>query len=1289
LVVVCLVFLSGLFWIKSHHGLQWVQSRINADIPGKISIASIQLSLLQPHVDLGGVVLQDPQGGKLAGFSHFSVGLDWLRLLQREVRLSHVLLQDPWADLVVDRNAGVNLMAALVWPAEEKKAEAPKTNTAELPFNIVFDSLQLTNGRFTFQPADDTTHLELAGLNISGSGNFKNQSGTLQLHCSSVRFNNGDIHPAPASILLTAHLNGEKLGLSTLKVISGETALNLSGSADHLYTVPVIDSVLTIDSQLAELAKTFNLAGDYSGPVGVHLTLNGTIDNPDAGLRLSVDKALVGGQPLDRGELAVDLKDRLVKIKTAALQRAGGAITLNGTADLRQAFPTGFLAPPEDINAVTYVLNLTHQVPELEVWVKRFIDLNGATNGKLSLTGRGIKPADVSAQLVLQGAAQNLMAPGMDRPVDAEVDLLARMDKGTIAVSRFNVVADGVKLFGEGNFQTADQSVAAKLFLTADDLSRVFAVAGVPSASGACEVTLSVDGKLNQPQFSVDLASKKLQFAPYTFGDIAGTLRLSGGTFFLDRLHLDNNASTFDATGSIHLLDPGKLTLIADPHFTFTANSDHVDPGDFAGSVRGDFAMKAALQGNLEKPAGQIIVRGAKAELSGQKLVDTLLIDARIEDKRIWLDQLLAIFAPGEQLKGGGSVGMDKSMDLYLKTSGISVANIQQLGEVFPGKGMLQLDAIAKGTIDNPDIDGHLMLTDLLVNGEAMEDARLTFGLHDMQAKVGGKLNFDVHASYDLKNGDFNGLLIFDETETAGYFRAAGKPDFHGTLTGQVEATGNIHDAENASVQMNLDALHLLTKGVAFIDSERISLKMADRQLTLPQFEMVVLSSGSLKVQGDALLVRNGGRLDMQLDGHIPLAVAGFFSDDLTDATGMITLQGGLTGDIAAPKIDARVELENIAMTVPGLVQKLHSLNGSIIVTPDDIRIEHLKGFLDTGSFGLTGTIAHEKFTPTAMNVDIAAKSLPLGVPDTLSMLVNADIKITGKNRIAGAAGEIVLLEGLYFKDVEINLLQAATDRKRAVAPASSPVVLPYFDTFNLDIKVKNRQPFYVRNNLADLEINPDLRIGGGLNRPIVSGRAEVKSGTITFQRKTFVVKKGVIDFINPYKTEAAIDIESETTIRDWTITLAVKGTPDNLDLKLSSVPTESDSDILSLILFGRTGRELVAGEGGGKRSTAQIMAEMIADTFGEDIKKNTGVDILQLDTVDGAAGQDMAGTRITVGKHLSDRITVKYAVESKDGIVIQRAIAEYKLLERILVSGFQDNQGIFGAELLFRLEFR
>ena len=100
-------------------------------------------------------------------------------------------------------------------------------------------------------------------------------------------------------------------------------------------------------------------------------------------------------------------------------------------------------------------------------------------------------------------------------------------------------------------------------------------------------------------------------------------------------------------------------------------------------------------------------------------------------------------------------------------------------------------------------------------------------------------------------------------------------------------------------------------------------------------------------------------------------------------------------------------------------------------------------------------------------------------------------------------------------------------------------------------------------------------------------------------------------------------------------------------------------------------------------------MAELIAETFGEDIKRHTGVDILEVKENGDGVDEEPPGMTVTVGKHLSDRITVKYAVETQNGEFVQRAIAEYKLLENILVSGFQNTNGIYGSELVFRIEFR
>ncbi len=1391
LVFAGIVFFCGLFWIKSNYGLQWVQSRINTEIPGEIIVESHQLSLLKPKLDLNGVVLKDAQGFALAGLTHLSVELDWIALLRLEIQLNRILLQEPWVDLAVTEDTGTNLMNALVAPANKKKTEDPPADSNDFPFNIVLSSLQLVDGRFSYVHVDENLRLETTGVNLTANGNFKDKVANLELALDNVLFNSSDIHPKPARIFLNADLDGDKINVATFNVSSGQTELSFTGLVHDLYGGnPVLDTALSFDSQLNELKTILGLTGEYSGAVNAKLTLNGTAANPDAKFNLSVGSGLIAGQPLDRGNLSIDLKDMVATIAKAAFRLDEGSAILDGTVNLSKAFPAGFIEPPADINAIEYALTLVHEIPDLNKWLKMFVDLTGSSTGRVSLTGKGVMPEDILAQLTLETSGQNLLAPGMDLPINADVNLSANMDGGTITISHLNALADNVELSGTSKLQMDNGAIAAKLSLKADDISNVLAVAGIQSASGAFSTELIVDGSLKQPQFSLDIASKDLQVDNYSLGDLIvqanmgsdgrlsmtsldlhnggsriqgdgsirvlpggggldpefinnftftleklsagdfmktspvngtidgrlqvdGTLgsltgelflkgkalgsdlvtignvdthmRLNGGTFFVDQLNIRNKSSKFKATGSTQLLIPETFQVAEDLSLNFKANSDHLDPGDFIKGTSGDFTFSGALKGSVEKPIGKISMAGKQINLAGQ-LLKNISFAAHFKDRRLWLDQLLAVFSPGEKIEGGGSVGMDKSIDLYLKSDGISFSSIQQMHEVLPGAGKVRFDVTSKGSIENPDVDGSLSVFDMSINDDGMENINLTFGLHDMLAEVKGRLNFDIDASYDLKKGDFDGRLIFNQTETADYFKATGIPDFRGTLTGKIQAAGNINDVEHASAKVDLKALDIFYKDISLVQSKLVKMELANKKLNIPKLDLRLLSSGKLRLKGDAHI---GGKLNIEVDGRIPIVAAEVFSDEITDATGNLIAEIRLTGDTVAPQIDGQINLENIGMTVPGLVQKLHDLNGKIHLSSSNIKIDALKGFLDTGSFSLDGIITHENFIPKKVNLGIQAKALPLEVADTMFVLLNGDIAITGNDRTAAASGEIVLLEGVYYKDVKINLLQLATSRERTVAPETGPLSIPYFDTVSLDIAIKNREPFFVQNNIAQLEIRPDLKIGGTLAVPIVSGRGQVSSGTITFQRKVFDVKRGIVDFINPYKTTAEIDIESETTIRNWTITLAIKGTPDNLDLSFSSVPKESDSDILALILFGKTAQELAGGGDGPKRSTSQIMAEMIAETFGDDIKKSTGFDIFQLETSDSDDDQDNAGVKVTVGKHLSDRMTVKYAVESKDGEVIQRAITEYKLLENILVSGFQDTLGTFGAELVFRIEFR
>jgi autotransporter translocation and assembly factor TamB len=112
-------------------------------------------------------------------------------------------------------------------------------------------------------------------------------------------------------------------------------------------------------------------------------------------------------------------------------------------------------------------------------------------------------------------------------------------------------------------------------------------------------------------------------------------------------------------------------------------------------------------------------------------------------------------------------------------------------------------------------------------------------------------------------------------------------------------------------------------------------------------------------------------------------------------------------------------------------------------------------------------------------------------------------------------------------------------------------------------------------------------------------------------------------------------------------------------------------------------------GKGGASMSASQMMAQLVASTFGDDIKAATGIDVLEVATTDDQVDDDVDLIKVTIGKKLTERMTLKYAVSSTQGETIRSTISEYQLMDRLIVSGFQDSQGIYGGEMIFRVEFR
>ncbi len=1076
--------------------------------------------------------------------------------------------------------------------------------------------------------------------------------------------------------------------IATLSIKNNGSEIDANGTVglfgrDSLRIDPDLpmDVSLTLKTvEAGDFLKEPPVTGRFSGS----LKADGALKNLKAALDLAARDLGAADAVIGDVDLLADFSDGGVHIEKLTVQNKNSAVQASGTAAVLKPGTFEPLADP------TFDIALSSD----RIAPGDFLpDAAGALALKASVGGSVSRP---TADVDLSGEA--LQFAGI-RIGDAAVD--ARLDpSGLLTLNRLAVSNQGSSITGKGTLRLYkdapgfDPTLPLDLSLTLADVEAGDFIREEP-AKGTISGTASVTGSIQAPKADLDLQARNLAVANNTIGDVDVTLTFADGRARIEEITVKNQDSNLRISGAVQVLSPGDMTPLADPTFDLKVASDGVFLQDFLPDMKGKAALNADLTGSMKQPKGTIDLSASDLDLGAQK-IDAVQLTARMTGDRIRIDPLEVTVRKDETLTVVGTYTLPDAYDLTIRSTGISLSSIDAVRKADAARGTVTLDLSGQGTIADPSLSGDIAVTDVRVQGKRLDDVRLNVTVADKAARISGDAGFDLNATYHLEEKNFSATAAFRNTDLGPYFKLAGQSQLGAVLTGRIQAEGNADAPQAVAATVDLSNLLMTYNGAEVITTDRLEAAYRDGTVSIPGFSLDLLKKGRLTVSGNAAV---GGSLAINMDGDIPLDVARAFTDALSDISGNVALSADIGGRMDQPQIRADATLQNVAMSVPGIAQRLHDLNGAIHITPDSLTLKDVEGRLDDGRFFLKGNAGLNNFQPADIDLSLRAENLPVSVPDVMEIALNADLSMTGTPQSATVKGEVTILEGSYHKDINLSLidpLKGLATKKRETAPArpprrsrpdeaSEPSLL---DNVALDIFVKNRAPFLVDNNLAYLEIDPDLHVEGTLDNPIIAGRAAIQTGTVTYQDRTFDVTRGVIDFLNPYRIEPTLDISAEAEIRQWQVTLAISGTPDALDVDLSSTPTLDDNDILSLILLGRTGGELISGEGGTTQAPGQMVADIVSKTVGEDIRKATGLDTLEVEMGDNGE-EGGADVKVTMGKDLSRRMSVKYSVESRDGEMVGRTSAEYKILENLLMSGFQDNTGTFGGELKFRMEFR
>jgi translocation and assembly module TamB len=499
------------------------------------------------------------------------------------------------------------------------------------------------------------------------------------------------------------------------------------------------------------------------------------------------------------------------------------------------------------------------------------------------------------------------------------------------------------------------------------------------------------------------------------------------------------------------------------------------------------------------------------------------------------------------------------------------------------------------------------------------------------------------------------------------------------TTTGEVTIEGPLTDPERLTVRAEASLLELTVPGYGV--RNRTPLRVSLDQGRLQLAELRLSGEGTdLTLEGTATALHDGP-LDLELRGSADLGILLALMPQLR-GRGSARLSINVAGTRNSPRVDGNLALDRVGIRSRGFPHGLDDLSGVLRVSETSTSFRGVKGTLAGGAIELEGRADYGASTPTSFNLLAKGRGMALRYPEGLRSLLDADVRYYGDTRRQWVIGAIDVRQAVWTRRHDLAAEFIAPTPARAQAST-------FGDSLGLDIAVRAPGTLRMDNNLATLQASADLKLQGTGSQPVVLGRAEIDRGRVYFQGNTYLIRRGIVDFANPQKLDPFFDIEAETRLRSYRVTLKANGTLDRVYPTLTSDPPLStvqifgllagaDESAISNLTQAQSNQARLAASGAATLAAGAITEEM---GLAREAERLLGLNRFSIDPSLVKATNPTA--RLTIGKRLTPDLSALYSFDLR-GTGERVFTLEYILSDRFSLLLTQEEPGGLGVDLRY-----
>ncbi len=1283
-VIAGLVALGGA--LRTERAGEWVCGQLRERLPSALDAeVGLERCLIDPltaSVEITGVTVT------ARGASAVAVSAERASVALRGVFLGGVSLQE--VELVRPR-VRLDLSGVTAGPSGGCPVHALS--------RVRIGSLRVEEGKVELTLGEGRT-VSLDGLNLDAS--LGKSETTVQVHARggaltvagrSVRLGRlaleGTLEPGPAQAELQrveANVEGATVSLSGRLEGLCETSpsVSLSGQA----WVP-----------LEALPRLGLDVPSPSGQLLARLSVSGRVDGPS--VRAAVQGSRVALGPYAPGDFSaeVSLAGRSVTVDGFTTRVGDGELRLSAALSLEQGLP---LTATVDAKDVSFARALARAGVK-GAWVEFPATVHGTVSGRLSPS------VSLGGDVEFKTGPFLLAARAWDAPRAEGSDILAFSQSAgrfRLGVTNDAVTFDelsvrvgsreATRVSGRARLLPRQADLGLDIAVAADavDLSDFGAISGLPwSGLGQARVTvtgpapsITVEGQLTLRDFKLSGYSLGVVQSPVRYhADVLSFPSIAaqkGQTQYFGDVALSFLAAGLHARAALQLPD-GRVEDMVD----LLADLSPVMENLQGGVLTGRLSALAAVDSPASRLNGVIAAR---------------VRDTRYYERRLGAADVVARFDDGEALvleptRFEGSLGVlavdgrwdfEGPLDYRLALERGSLAELVDPAgaDALPVGGGFVAKATVGGDTDRIKMDGWVSSSDVTWRQRVLGPMHLVATLAGRDVQAHGTLFPGVKATLamlaadewpftsqvELKLGDLSPFL----PESAASLAVR--------VGGQVALSGPMRHRDKVHAVATLTELSLSRGEVSASNVEPVR----------AAWRAGAIEVSSLEMKGPTTELTAAGHwgptaVDLKTRGSVDLRLLSSLVSTVERTQGRLDFTAAFSGPVKAPTLAGNAELVDVRLGVKGQDLQVRALSGHADFSESRVLVRDVQGFLNDGRVRVRGDLRLE-------DLSLRTVELQADVEDvTVQVQPEVPVTLTGALLLASRDAQRYQLSGgldvVRFRYAQPLALESLLARARA---APVPNDAKPNEWLRLDVDLRAGNDVRIDNNLARAKLLGKLKLAGTNVKPVLSGVIETGEGAQAFFRNnTYAVQRGLLQFNGLWPT---FDLSAQTQVREYLVSVKAFGRFEDPKVSLSSEPSLSDADIVSLLTLGVTSRERLT-----ERSGAGLAAEALLSASGLDqqVQRFLNQNVVGLKdqqvrlTTSFNEATGTAEPAVTwESKVLTDnlKVGVTQPVTGRG----TKAQAEYRFNQRVSARAQWDNQnqnttvGNPGVEVRFRFEW-